>query len=1036
MPDRAFRARTGCDDKVGAPCPPLPCDGSATLVVRASGWPQGAIARRAATERWTACRGPLGARTMAADRVDRIRGDQFRYAEAAPRYGTPRGAHMRYWSGSSVEIHVRVDGALLKVRPDCYWFGVDLLRFELVASVLPGTGMEGRKLHNDRKSIEAPEDQDAFMWFNELDVGGEDAQGIVPFDAMWLQSSILRLPENFRFEGCLPVAAVGHGGSSQECHHEPRRAGYLEPAELVTFERSSSGPVLRGDDGAGRRDAVLAFAFASDLCFFANELGRVLDRNGRELWAVRPTGSFPVMWYNIDFEAVFVYRAWAIDHRGEECTAWPFGVRVGFTGRSRAPRRGLPADVVAQGVPVVAEQHVSESYKTSTPSALGGLVYKQPPQAGEYAGQPQSDLASCALGGGVDRIELEVGTWPRLFHLEVGPSHLVLPELTDRVREPVPRDVPILALKPGTNRSALPMAVLPHIGWRGHPFLDLPVPPRTDVRFRRDSLRVDRDTDAPRETAEGGPTGAWTEILTVVIETQDGQAFECEVLFLLERIVRCLPMPNPRRSEYDFEKIMAMQCSCVARIGKERTEFVFTPDLGQFGSPAFMAAHAEVVGADGSVSYVSRSTGIRYGAPQPQSDRDCVWEERGDQTLLRILADFTPLAPFFLAYEAFSGRSWSSGIELSKTERVFAGVGVAVSVLGHVGILRRLRAWRAQRAEQRSLEQFQDIVDDFLLESKLSGQTVKREELLEFLEGASTLEDTHIAAIEKVSEIVRKNPDARGSDALDAIRKGLSQSEMAEYAEAAARITHAARARRVMALLNRESKHLSNAERAAFETFVRAGQLPAESVGRLKVVGRGVVLELSSETYDTAHALARRGRLVVVPGSGAPKAAAEEVFKELLGFDVRAMGGKVLQDVVGRTPRGKVVTVEVYRPSSAAWHRPPVKSLPGLSKKLKNPQALHIVVEAADDAPLSTVLTHVRLTLQNHVALHGPPKFRSLSVLHKGVLSIVPGSRELEEAFGYVLLGVVEQAAPVVGHAPLLLDVARGEPAAADEEAD
>ena len=94
------------------------------------------------------------------------------------------------------------------------------------------------------------------------------------------------------------------------------------------------------------------------------------------------------------------------------------------------------------------------------------------------------------------------------------------------------------------------------------------------------------------------------------------------------------------------------------------------------------------------------------------------------------------------------------------------------------------------------------------------------------------------------------------------------------------------------------------------------------------------------------------------------------------------------------------------------------------------------MVEAADDAPLSTVLTHVRLTLQNHVALHGPPKFRSLSVLHKGVLSIVPGSRELEEAFGYVLLGVVEQAAPVVGHAPLLLDVARGEPAAADEEAD
>jgi len=322
--------------------------------------------------------------------------------------------------------------------------------------------------------------------------------------------------------------------------------------------------------------------------------------------------------------------------------------------------------------------------------------------------------------------------------------------------------------------------------------------------------------------------------------------------------------------------------------------------------------------------------------------RDCVTEETPAQLWIRVLTDITPAAPFFLAYEAASGRSWTSGMRLSDGERALAGAGLFLSAFAHAGGISKLSAFKSRSAAMK----FVDEIIDFSKLPKSFGRRQMMHELL--VRGAARLTKRQAQRIEEAVEVLRKNAGKNQAQRAGAVRKALGKEGVKELGRALHVLTEPAKAHLVViesiasGALGSPLSRVDSDFVAAFLSLGRVTQDMARSVPKLKNVSRvgfGLLVTPSGLSIPKGHeriarAMAELGGVVVAPGTAAIRKVTRDITRAL-GL-VQLPGPKIFADVLGAARR-TVVAVEAYAPTT--------RKLAELGNKLGRAQGPYIIVD-------------------------------------------------------------------------------------------
>jgi len=506
----------------------------------------------------------------------------------------------------------------------------------------------------------------------------------------------------------------------------------------------------------------------------------------------------------------------------------------------------------------------------------------------------------------------------------------------------------------------------------------------------------------------------------------------CRLGFFLSRGLYCYAFPpeadpppvvpgahalDPLRFRIRNEDVL--RGFCFASVGDEEAEFLFAPDTGAVGSPSFDAAYTEVYGPEGRRFYRHDETGRIYRGPTQEEFReaqtggtfargDCVTEETPAQLWIRVLMDVTPAAPFFLAYEAASGRSWTSGMRLSDGERALAGAGLFLSAFAHAGGISKLSAFKSRRAAMK----FVDEIIDFSKLPKSFGRRQMMHELL--VRGAARLTKRQAQRIEEAVEVLRKNAGKNQAQRAGAVRKALGTQGMKELDTALNLLTQPAKAKLILvdslahgALGGR----LSKTEAEFVAEFMSLGKVTEDmlkSAPKLKnvsVVGSGLVvtsgIPIPKEQERIARAMAELGALVVSPGRGTTRTVVRQL-ERALGL-VQLPGTGKHADLLGAALK-RVVAVEAYTPTA--------RTLGTLGRKLRAPQGPYIIVDIGNLKGFG--LAEATKTIKQIVATDSPSSLlRGIGVLSGGTIHMV---WKASEGFG-PFAAVVLATAPAARHA-------------------
>jgi len=944
-----------------------------SLKVRYQGWPQGPLALAAIENRTPCLRSPLGWNTT---NVEPLKGMQpyLRRAEIE----RPVGVEDVAWASRSFELHVESRGFL----PDlCTKWAVELLdlEFEAYVGAIKTDEPEGRRL------ADRVEDLIAARWSADTAALYRDHAPGERLDPGLFHSLLLNGPPVF--------------DGPPDRRDDPREpcaglASHWGPARREPLLHMDASEELRAD-ASERQKTWRVYGMACDILFLVDRFGFVLDSSGAHPGPPPRVGGagpvafsrrgYPLTVDDIRFRALFHLRAWAWSTDGLYCEL-DFAVPVRFRSRFARGLPGRDSDLEPRDETRSLRQLPFDTpggIATGVRGRISESMFRRPPTQRTYRPTEVSTESMWAFDNvkkRVQRIEVDVGPWPKFFVVEVGAGQHLYPEAAGTALEKdklFSRDQTILVVwlnrpLPGHDTVLPRLYAVPQLDG-GRPYLMLP--------FAAGSrIEIDHKVALKREAPEGVDAGTWVVEFLFRLVAEDRTASVCSMVFNLSRGLRCHAVPTTvidtlwgyRHSRFEFQNLDVMYGSCSAKIADQEAEFVFATDTGAIGSPSFDAAYTRVYGAEGRRYYRNNETGRLFAEPTEEDRReaekggflargDCLLEETSTHILLRTLVDFTPAAPFFLAYEAASGRSWASGIRLSDGERTFAGVGLFLSALGHLGGISKMRQAKATKSATKADRVARKLVEDLIGASELPASFGKgREDIfLDLIEGASDLTKRQRERIETAVDILRQHRSATVAQRETALLSALGDANgLKKLRKAFGVLARRARARELLftivfaegplAVLSKREKHVVGA-------FLSSGRVTedmiqqASALKKVEIVDSGVLVKIGSEPGGerVARAIAARGNLVIVPPGGKTARRVADKIENALGVTELMSRRGVQTDVVAAEAveglvGGRVAAVEVYSPQSL--------NLPELAGKLQRPQAAHLIIEAVPGA--------------------------------------------------------------------------------------